>query len=592
MTGEIAMTLSVLAVTILLFVTEFLRVDVAAIVVMLLLPWLGLIEPSEAFMGFSSNAVIAMIGVMVLGYAIDASGAMRRLVGPVSRAASGSERRLTAIVSASVGMVSAFMQNIGATVLFLPAVKRIAGRSGFSTSRILMPLGFAAILGGTLTMIASGPLIILNDLMRQSGDSTFGIFSVTPVGIVLLAAGVFYFLLFGKRLMPKPTLRTEGEDDLVAAWDLPSKLTVVTIPQSSPISGRTIEEADLWGRFGLHILAEETEGKTGFAPWRGTVLTPGVKYALSGDREGLDRLLSDGLVETGHVKCSLDGLMDSDESGFAELVVRPRSGIEGRTIRQLAFRKTWGVEPLLLCSGGRTLREDISDIPLRGGDTLVVHGPWQAVAAMGHGEFLPAGGVREARSLKGRPILAGAIFAAGIALAVAGFQLSLALMSAVAGMILFRVITVDEAYRAVEWRTVFLLAGLIPLGRAMETTGTAAYLADGLMGVLGGAHPMIMMTGIALLATVFTLFMSNVAATVLLVPLVMTMAPGLGIAPRALAILVAICASNSFVLPTHQVNALLMAPGGYCNRDYMRAGGPLTLLFIALAVPLVYFIFR
>ena len=592
MTTEIAMTLGVLGLTIILFVTEMFRVDVTAIIVMLLLPWLGLVEPMEAFSGFASNAVMAMIAVMILGYGIDASGAMKRVARPIIRIARGSESRLLGLVSASVGITSAFMQNIGATILFLPAVKRISRSSGFNLRRLLMPMGFAAILGGTLTMVASGPMIILNDLLRQRGEGTFGLFTVTPVGLVLLAAGVLYFLLTGRKLLPEPKADGSDTEDLTEEWNIPASIRIVDIPRKSPIVGKTLEEADLWGSSGIHILAQSREGSVLFSPWRGTVFQAGDRYALIGSETSVQDFIESNDLEVETDPCALRKSLESEENGFAEAVVRPHSKMEGRTIRQLRIRKRFGVEPLIIDSAGNRHRGDISDIPLKSGDTVVVHGPYSSIAALGRsGNMVIASPIPETRSLTEKPLMAVGFFALGITLAILGFRLSLSLMTAAVGMVLARVITIDEAYRAIEWRTVFLLAGLLPLGIAMDKTGAASYIASQAVELVSGTHALVLMTAVAVLATIFTLFMSNVAATVLLAPLAMLMAPDWGVDPRALAILVAVCASNSFVLPTHQVNALLMAPGGYSNSDYLKAGGGMTLLFIALAVPLVYVFF-
>ncbi len=592
MTPEIVLTLGVLALTVILFVTELFRVDVTAIVVMLLLPWLGLVEPLEAFSGFASNAVISMIAVMILGYGIDASGAMGRLTGPIIRAADGSESRLLGLVSAAAGLISSFMQNIGATVLFLPAVKRIARRSGFSLPRLLMPMGFAAILGGTLTMVASGPMIILNDLLRQRGQSPFGLFSVTPVGLALLAAGICYFLLARRRLLPAAEPSDSKTEELTEQWDIPTEVRIVDVPEGSRLVGKTIEDARIWADRGIHLLAQSREGDVLFAPWRGTVFRAGDRYALIGEKGSLEGFVAENDLAVEKGPCALRKRLQSEDAGFAEVVVRPHSSLEGGSIREISMRKRFGVEPLIVCSGGESHRGDISDRPLRGGDTLAVHGPYSSIASLGRsGDFLLASRVPEIRSLPDRPLLAVGLFGLGVTLALLGFRLSVSLMTAAAGMVLLRVISIDEAYRAVEWRTVFLLAGLLPLGIAMERSGAASWLASGAVSLVSGTHTLVLMVAVALLATLFTLFMSNVAATVLLAPLAMLMAPDWNVDPRALAILVAVCSSNSFVLPTHQVNALLMAPGGYSNADYLRAGGGMTLLFVAVAVPLVYLIF-
>jgi di/tricarboxylate transporter len=222
----------------------------------------------------------------------------------------------------------------------------------------------------------------------------------------------------------------------------------------------------------------------------------------------------------------------------------------------------------------------------------VVYGPWERLRAVSSGkDFIIVTPLEEGGARSSKAAIAIACFAGGIGLTLSGVQLSLGLLTGAIGMVLFGVVSIQEAYRSIDWRTVFLLAGLIPLGIAMENTGAAAFLANGLMELVGGTHPLVILTGIAVLATFFSLFMSNIAATVILVPLVLIIGADTGIDPRGLALLVAVCASNSFVLPTHQVNAFIMGPGGYRNHDFLKAGGIMTVLFIAVAVTCVYLLF-
>jgi di/tricarboxylate transporter len=285
--------------------------------------------------------------------------------------------------------------------------------------------------------------------------------------------------------------------------------------------------------------------------------------------------------------CSL--LQGGDEAGFAELVVRPRAAIKGHALRDIALRKTLGVEPILLMSGLEEVRSDFSDMPLNAGDTVVVFGPWSTLATLQHDRnFLLVSPIEASTRRSRRPVVALCCFALGIGLALSGVQLSLGLLTGALAMVLLRVMTIDDAYHAIDWRTVFLLAGLIPLGIAMETTGAAAYIAGGATKLVAGENPILLYFTIGVLATVFSLFMSNVAATVLLVPLTIAIAGMAGLEPRPLALLVAVCASNSFILPTHQVNALFMGPGGYHNRDYLKAGGLMSILFLVCAVGIVY----
>lgn len=595
MTPDILTVLIVLAVTIILFITERLRVDVIAVLVMLALAWLRILTPSEAFSGLASNAVVAVAAVMVMGAGIERSGVTRKLTRAIVRAAGDSERRLVSVVSAVVGVLSGFMQNVGAAVLFMPAVLRISRRRAIPASRLLMPMGFAAILGGTITMIGSGPLIILNDLLRRGGEEGFGLLSVTPVGLALLAAGVLYFLVLGPRVLPAARRDERGrsaEQELIEAWELPSTIYEFTIPPGSDLIGRSREELELWKRYGVNILALEEAGDVEYAPWRHTRLAAGQRFALLGRPDDVERFCGDHGLEC-REECQDFGDVDpSGDAGFSEIIIPPRSPVAGRTLREIALRKNYHVEPIMLLRGDVEQRSDFSDVPLRPGDALIVHGPWRMIAAMGdRRQFLLSSAVEVDPAARRHPAVAVACFLGALVLAFLGLRLSHALLTGALAMVLLGVIRIDDAYRAIDWRTVFLLAGLIPLGLAMEKTGAAAYVAGLVMQVVEGSGVFPVMLAIAALATVFTLFMSNVAATVVLVPLVVILGRETGISPRALALLVAVSASNSFVLPTHQVNALLMAPGGYRNSDYVRAGGIMTLIFLVVATALVMVMF-
>ena len=594
MSTEIILTFAVLGVTIFLFVTEWLRVDVVALLVMLALPWLGLVEPQEALAGLSSNAVVSIIAVMILGRGVDRSGVMAKITRPILRVAGSGERRLVALVSAAVGGISAFMQNIGAAALFLPALLRIAKRTGLPESRLLMPVGFAAILGGTLTMVASGPLIILNDLLKQGGQDPFGLFAVTPVGLTLLVAGIVYFFVLGPVVLPgRKGDRDEKspQQELVDAWDLGSQISLATVTGDSRLVGKTVEEVGLWSSYGVNLLMLREQGEILPAPWRQTHFADGQQLVLLGASDSIGQFVADqGLQLVSGTPAWLDDALSA--SGFAELVVLPRAPLAGKCLRDFGLRKTYSVEPIVLLSGAERQPADFSDKPLAVGDVIVVHGSWKHLRQISQDRsfdvLTPIEG-EETDSSKG--VAATLCFAGAIGLAIAGFPLSISLLSGAVAMVLLNVLPIDSAYRAVDWRTVFLLAGLIPLGTAMDKSGAAAFVANGLTSLLDGSPAIVFMLAVGLLATLFSLFMSNVAATVLLAPLAIILGQEAGIDGRALALLVAVCASNSFVLPTHQVNTLFMSPGGYRNADYIRAGGIMSILFLVLAVGTVWLLF-
>ena len=592
MTADIALTLSVIAAASILLITEKLRVDVVGILVMVSVAWLGLVTPQQAFSGLASNAVVAVIAVMILSSGLDRAGVTAHLTGPILKLAGRSESRLLALVSGTVGSLSAFMQNVGAAALFLPALMRLSRTQGLSLSRMLMPMGFAAILGGTLTMVGSGPLIILNDLLRQQGQQPYGLFAVTPIGIALLAGGIGYFVILGRKVLPAPASSPKAtpQQELIDAWRLPTQVSYFRIPAGSSLAGMTPESAKMWQEYGLHLLALEEEGDTLYAPWRHTAFSSGQQLAILGREEAAARFGAAYDLEAMGSECRLRRpLQGWEAAGFAELIVHPRSGLRGRSLREIALRKNYAIEPILLLSGDAEERGDFSDVPLDAGATMVVFGAWQTLKTLtSQRDFVLVTSVEGGTPGRQRPLLALACFILGISLAISGIQLSMGLFTGALAMILTRVITIDDAYRAVDWRTVFLLAGLIPLGIAMESTGAAAYIAGNAVGLIQAAHPILLFLTIGVLSTLFSLFMSNVAATVLLVPLAVSIAAMMAVDPRPLALLVAVCASNSFILPTHQVNALLMAPGGYHNSDYLRAGSLMSILFLAIAVPLTY----
>ena len=591
MTREIFLVLAVLGITVLLFITEKLRVDVIAIMVMLALPWLGLVTPAEAFSGFSSNAVMSIIAVMVLGAGMDRTGVMNRVAEKITALAGEGEGRLLAVISATVGLISAFMQNVGSVALFLPAVMRICRQKDLSPSRLLMPLGFSAILGGTLTMVGSGPLIILNDLLRSGGERTFGLFSVTPVGLALLGSGILYFLLLGRFVLPAEKgdrSQVSPQLEIIRTWDLPHEVYLCRVPSGSPLAGKSREEISLSPQYSLHLLYLRRGRDISYAPWRHTLFAEDQELALLGDLEKVKRFAADyGLVITGEK----EELAGSSMSGFAEMLILPGSSAEGRTLRDIALRKNLGVEPLDLITSHGEVHGYFPDRTLKAGDVIVVQGLWSNILRMSRsGDFIGLTPI-ERPARPDRIVPAILCFFGAIALALAGFRLSLALLTGALGMILSGVLSIDEAYESIDWRTVFLLAGLIPLGVAMERTGAAAYIASLMIGNLAGGNVFLVLTAVGMLTTLFSLFMSNVAATVLLVPLVMIMGRSMGIDPGGMALLVGVCASNSFILPTHQVNAMLMSTGGYRNVDYLRAGGIMSILFLFIAVFMVYVIF-
>ena len=607
LTTEIIIVFSLLGLAVLLFVFDLLRVDLVGILMMIALPLTGVLTGEEAIMGLSSNAVVSIIAVMIIGAGLNRTGIMNILAKKIITIAGKGETRIMVVISSTVSFISSFMQNIGAAALFLPATVRISQQLRIPVSRILMPMGFCAIIGGCLTLIGSSPLIMLNDLMESWWEyntggldgrpfEPFGLFAVTPVGIALLAGGLIYFALLGRFLLPKAG--SGGEDDVASAAlretykDKIDKGFELEVPQNFPVM--TLEQLQIRPKYLSTVVGimKADGGSKNLAPAKDSEIGPGDIIALVSKKDNAERLAMDlgwSISEGLNVFTE-----DISPANYAVLegIIPPRSDLSGHTMAELDFRELYQVNALAIYRENEVLLEGIGNIKLQVGDALLLAGPWEKFHLLKKNSNLIF-----AEELKGEqtiPEKAGtALFFLALALVLAlGFKvkLSIALLTGAFGMILSRVIHIDDAYRSVDWMTIFLLAGLIPLGTAFEKTGAANYIALNLLAGLGDLTPLVLMVIVAVLTSIFSLVESNVGATVLMVPLAMNMALQIGADPKMMALTVAIAASNTFILPTHQVNALIMRPGGYKTKDYMKAGFGMSFLYLIIQVCILSFL--
>ncbi len=601
-TTDMLIVLAILIGAVVLFVTEVVRIDVAAILVMVVVGLSGLIPTADVFAGFSSNAVISIIAVMILGAALDRVGVMRTVAAWLLRVGGSTERRILASSSLAVGGISAFMQNIGAAALFLPVIERISDRTKVPSSRLLMPMGFAAILGGTLTLVASGPLILLNDLLASSADNLgievepFGLFAPTPIGAALLLSGIALFAVAGRWLLPEVDAdRSSGEalPDISARYGLDGRLHAAAVPADSPLVGREVEVVER-AESGVLLAAVASDGQDPqLAPPRDHRVAGGTVLGLTGTPAQVEAFADEhGLDPLDPADDPFAALVDPVHAGLVEVSVRPGSDAVGQQVRDLRLRVRFGAALLAVHHRGETITEGLRERRLGGGDVLVLFGPWEQMRDVdADPSFVVISEYPTDPPRTDKRWWALGSFAVALSLVIfTGMQLSLALMVGAIGVLLGGVLTPDEAYRAVSWKTVFLLAALIPLGQAVEETGTAAWIAEGVIAATAELPGWAILATIGVLTTVFTLVVSNVGATVLLVPLAANVAVGVGADPATYAMMVAIAASNAFLLPTHQVNALLMAPGGYRVVDYVRAGTAMSVLFLLISVPMLLWV--
>ncbi len=613
---EIAWVVAILTLTIFLFAFEVVGVDVAAVTIMVLLglttllaPFMGidagLVPVQNLFDGFASNAVISIIAVMIIGAGLDKTGIMSRVAAFIMRIGGSTEARIIPLISGTVGVISSFMQNVGAAALFLPVVSRISARTKLPMSRLLMPMGFCAILGGTMTMVGSSPLILLNDLILTSNQAlpegvepmpTFELFSVAPIGFALLTTGILYFVIFGRFVLPsRGTELTEafdpstyyGETYGVSDFDIRE----VRVPPSSPLVGTSVDEMER--RWHVRVTAVEKGdgvrlGASGVD--RSLGIEAGTLLGLLGSQGHFDLFVASTGVEVKDGVEVFAEALSAAKAGIAEIVIPPGSNLIGKSARDVWMRKVYGLSVLAIRRGDETLTFEtggVRDMPFKAGDTLVVHTTWVDLARLEKDrDFVVVTTEYPHEELRPHKVPMALLFFA-ITLGLVLFtdlMLSVALLTGAIGMILTGVLSIDEAYEAVSWKTVFLLASLIPLGFAVEQTGTAAWIAEQTLSALGDVPIWVIQAALAVLATFFTLVMSNVGATVLLVPLAVNMALGAGANPALFALTVAIATSNSFLIPTHQVNALIMGPGGYRVPDYMKAGGIMTVLFLIVSL--------
>ncbi|WP_137700850.1 SLC13 family permease [Marimonas lutisalis] len=619
---EMTVVLGVLGLTVVLFVTELFRIDFTAILIMVLLGILSqfpsmenLADPQHLFDGFASNAVISIIAVMIIGAGLDRTGLMSKVAATILKYGGRTETRIIPIISGTVGFISSFMQNVGAAALFLPVVSRISVRTGLPLSRLLMPMGFCAILGGTMTMVGSSPLILLNDLIHTANQSLpkhnemepFGLFSVTPVGAALVVTGILYFVLFGRWILPSRETggdRTSGQAVgayLKQTYGLKSDIVEVKFPAGNLLEGQTFR--DIMQAHNLYIIGSAREGRRYMTPPVDTKIETPCRLAILGRRKVIEEVAGwYGLEVLGDLDVFAEDFAPT-VAGVGEVVVPPNSPVVGKTPLEVALRRTYGMSLLAVHRAGQTYSlvetqehsaDDILNIPLQAGDTLVVFTTWEALARQSRGrDFVIVTSDFPREEMRPKKVGWALVFFL-ISLSLILFtdvRLSLALLTGAAGMIATKVLRIDEAYEAVSWQTVFLLASLIPLGQAVQHTGTAAWIAHQVVALLEGWPIWSLQLGVAILSTIFTLVMSNVGATVLLVPLAVSIAVAAGGDPAIFALTVAISTSNSFLIPTHQVNALIMGPAGYKVVDFVRSGGVMTVLFLIVSMVMMNLVF-
>lgn len=618
--NEIGWVVAILLLTIFLFIFEIVEIDVVAICIMVLLgltalvyPYMGLSAPlvaeSHLFDGFKSNAVMSIIAVMIIGAGLDMTGVMSWVAKYIMRLGGRQESRIISVVSGTVGIISSFMQNVGAAALFLPVISRISSRSGIPMSRLLMPMGFCAILGGTVTLVGSSPLILLNDLIHTANKSLpeeqqaqgFSLFDVTPIGLVMIVVGIVYFIVFGRFVLPQSkALQTDASMSLSyyrKTYHLNYDMVELKVPKASPLVGQAL--ADFETEYNVRVIACLSRGIATHGKGNLTleeVIEARDILGVVGDVDALEHFIATFELQKKPVITRLAELINPSQAGLAEAVIHPGSPLIGQSAKDVKLRSQFGVSTLAIIRGVEVVSvgQDVRSMKFMAGDTVVFFANWRDFAEFDQVRDMVVVTSNYPRETTRPNKVWLAVLSLLTALSLVLFStlpLSVSLLVGAMGMVLSGVLSMEEAYTAVSWKTVFLLAGLIPLGIAVDQSGTAKWIAELTLSVLEGVPTWGVQLAVAILATVFSLVMSNVGATVLLVPLAMNIAVGIGENPAVYALIVALATSNSFIIPTHQVNALIMGPGGYSVKDFVKAGGIMTLLFLLVLIIMINWLF-
>lgn len=622
MAGATLTVFLILGCAVALFVSDRVRLDMVALLVVLALILTGVLTPRQALAGFADPLVVMIAGLFVVSFALvntGLAGAVGRLLG---RVAGRSEAGMVVATMLATGLLSGFMSSTGTVAVMLPIAAAMAWRARVSPSKLLMPVAYAALVGGMLTLIATPPNLVVSQALEGAGRAPFGFFRFTPLGLAMLAVATAYMAFVGRRLLPAAAPSTPGDagrvraDDLSAVaerFGLTARLKRLTLAPGSPVIGSSLGALAWPERHGVRVLAVDTEPEAvrsgrrsrrhlGHSKRLGpaTELSEGDRVLLQGGPDGLAAAAS----EAGAPLETVDGLEGTVPANlaFAEVLLTPRSGWLGRTLAELRFRERFRVQVVALRRGQEQVTEGsgelrLAETSLRFGDTLLVQGTLAAIARL-EGERLDAvvlseaGGERLAPRRRLAPVAAVIMLLMLVSMSAGWLEPVVAVMLAAVALVGTRCLSAEEAYRSIQWQSVVLIAGMLPLATAFELTGGVRLVADGMVAAFGGSGELVLLAGIYLLTASLGQLMSNTATAVLLAPVALGAATTVGVAPEGALMMVALASAASFCTPmATPVNTLVVGPGAYRFVDFVRVGLPLQLLMAAVGLVLIPWLF-
>ena len=606
MASDLLFIFILLFVTIVLFVSGRFRLDVVAIMVILALMISGLLTPVEALAGFGDPVVLLIAGLFVVGEALFRTGIAYAIGNWLLGVSGGAEIRLLVLLMLVVAGLSAFMSSTGAIAIFIPVALKLASKRGISPSRLLMPMAFASLIGGMLTLIGTPPNLVVSTQLTKEGLDSFGFFDFTPIGSLVLVVGVGYTILAGRRSLRTETgIEGQTQDrlslrDLSETYDIEDKFHRLLIWGGSSLEGKTVAQALLRTRYGVTVLAIERQHH------RRKVIVPALINSefhagdiiyIVGDPAEIGRLTRvEGLelLEMGEEQ----GEIVAQELGLVEVLLTPRSELIGRTLGDVNFRERFGLNVLSILRMGKPSDGNLIQIRLAFGDSFLMGGGWDQIDALQgrQKDFLVLNLPREMGEVapnRQRAPWALAVLLGMLALMTFKIVPSVtAVLLAALAMVLTGSISMKNGYTAINWESLVLIAGMLPMATALEKTGGVQLIVHGLVASLGEMGPMALMAGLFLVTSVFSQFISNTATTVLIAPIAMGAAVEAGVSVYPFLMTVALAASTAFSTPVASpVNTLVMGPGEYRFIDFVKLGVPLQLLAMIvtlLTVPVLF----
>jgi len=592
MDSSLTITFVILAAALILFLTDRLPADLVALLVVVALGVTGVLTPQEAFSGFSRSAVITIIAIFVLSEALQRTGVTDQVGNLLLKVGSHSENRLIVTVMLAGSFLSLFMNNVAAAAVLLPAVSGAAKKASVNKSRLLMPLAFAITLGGMATLLTTNN-IILNSLLHDNNIEGYRLTDFLPVGSIIILAGTLYIALIGRRLLPheSPVERTQAPGaagDLVEAYGLGKNLFRARLPENSSLIGKQLSESNLREDYDVSVVAIERGDNRIFALSPETTIRRGDILVLEGDEEDFRQRDVQPYVEFLPTAEWKESDLESRVVEVVEAMIAPRSRLIGKTLREAHFREKYGTTVLALWRGEEEHFFEIADMPLQFGDALLLQGTRDKLAVLASDPdlILLVSQGETAITVPNKGLAALLIFVATLVFAVVFPDLTGPIMlGGGLAMMLTGIISTEQAYSSIGWKSVFLVAGMLPMGIALTKTNAAGLIANQINNFLGGYGSVVFLGGIILLTMAITQAINGTVAAAVIGPIAIELAQTMNVNPRSMVMGIALASSMAFITPlSHPVNIMVMSSGGYRFRDFVRVGLPMTVIVFVVVM--------